>query len=208
MKKGLAAGIIFLFIGIAIIPSSGQNIEKPSSPVSRGNTLYVGGSGPGNYTTIQDAIDNASNGDTIFVYNGTYHENVLVTKSLTIIGENKIGTIIDGNGREIGINITATFVTIIGFTIENTKMAGIRVNANNSTISENIIKDFSNDGIWFDFCDAHTASNNILMSGLAIGIDLLFSNHNVITNNTILLTIGGGGISLYTSSNNTVCVGT
>ena len=201
IREWLVLGIILIFLGTCIVPATAQNIEKQSS---RGIWLYVGGSGLGNYTRIQDAVDNASNGDTIFVYNGTYHENVLVSKSLTIIGENKVGTIIDGNGGENGMNITAVFVTIIGFTIENTKMAGVRVNANNSMISGNIIKDFSTYGIWFDFCDAHTASNNILMSGLAIGIDLLFSNHNVITNNTILLTIGGGGISLYTSSNNTV----
>ena len=66
-RKWLAVGIILLFIGTAIIPSSGQNIEKSSS-ASRGNWLYVGGSGPGNYTKIQDAIDNASDGDTLFVY--------------------------------------------------------------------------------------------------------------------------------------------
>ena len=32
-----------------------------------GKTLYVGGSGPSNYTQIQDAVDSASNGDTAFV---------------------------------------------------------------------------------------------------------------------------------------------
>ena len=35
-------------------------------------TLYVGGSGPGNYSEIQDAIDNASDGDTVYIYEGTY----------------------------------------------------------------------------------------------------------------------------------------
>ena len=41
-------------------------------PISNDNTLYVGGSGEGNYTKIQDAIDDASDGDIVFVYNGTY----------------------------------------------------------------------------------------------------------------------------------------
>ena len=40
------------------------------------NIIYVGGTGVGNYTNIQDAIDISSNDDTIFVYNGTYYENI------------------------------------------------------------------------------------------------------------------------------------
>jgi hypothetical protein len=55
-----------------IIVSTAKDIEK-SQTTSKGNWLYVGGSGPGNYTKIQDAIDNASNGDTVFVFNGTYY---------------------------------------------------------------------------------------------------------------------------------------
>jgi len=41
-----------------------------------GSTLYVGGSGPNNYTSIQDAINDASDGDTIYVYDDSspYHE--------------------------------------------------------------------------------------------------------------------------------------
>ncbi|MCK4443471.1 MAG: hypothetical protein KAW09_02940, partial [Thermoplasmata archaeon] len=42
---------------------------------AKATTLFVGGSGPGNYTTIQGAIDAASLQDTVFVYNGTYLEN-------------------------------------------------------------------------------------------------------------------------------------
>ena len=46
---------------------------------SRGaKTLYVGGTGAGNYTKIQDAIDNASAGDTIRVFNGVYNENIFI----------------------------------------------------------------------------------------------------------------------------------
>ena len=41
------------------------------------STYYVGGSGGGNYSSIQDAIDDASDGDTVFVYNGIYNENII-----------------------------------------------------------------------------------------------------------------------------------
>ena len=67
-KKWLAVGIILLFLGTCVIPTIAQNPEKQS--VSRGTWFYVGGNGPGNYTRIQDAIDDANNGDTVFVYEG------------------------------------------------------------------------------------------------------------------------------------------
>ncbi len=51
-------------------------------------TLYVGGSGPGNYTKIQDAVDDARSGYTIIVFNGTYYENVIVNKELNIVSKN------------------------------------------------------------------------------------------------------------------------
>jgi nitrous oxidase accessory protein len=82
-RKWLAIGIILLFIGVTIAPSMAQDTEKQSS---RGNWLYVGGSGSGNYTKIQDAIDNASDGDTIFVFSGLYRENVVVNKQLHLEG--------------------------------------------------------------------------------------------------------------------------
>ena len=52
---------------------------------------------PYDYPTIQEAINHADEGDTIFVYNGTYSEpQVTLRKPLQLIGENKSTTIIDG----------------------------------------------------------------------------------------------------------------
>jgi pectin methylesterase-like acyl-CoA thioesterase len=99
MKRLLSIGIIILFIGMSLSSSTGFDLEKKSIPLD-GKTLYVGGSGPGNYTKIQDAIDNASDGDTVFVYSGKYEErDIIVNKSISLIGENKETTIVDGNQK-------------------------------------------------------------------------------------------------------------
>ena len=90
-------------------------------------TLYVGGNGPGNYTRIQDAIDNASDGDTVFVYDDSspYIENIQIEKkSITLMGEDKDTTIIRGNDSfwdwTVHFN-SATQATIQGFTIQHSE---------------------------------------------------------------------------------------
>jgi len=107
LKKCFAVGIILLFIGTAIIPSSGQQIEKVSLPMSRSNTLYVGGSGPGNYSKIQDAVDNTSDGDTVFVYDDAspYLETVSINTSIQVVGENENTTIIDAGTTDYAVAV-------------------------------------------------------------------------------------------------------
>ena len=113
MKRILAIGIILLFIGMSISSSTGFNAVEQSITPLNGKTLYVGGSGPGNYTYIQLAINDASNGDTVFVYNGMYYENVIVDKSINLIGEDRNTTVIDGNySYEPGIKVKANKIKI------------------------------------------------------------------------------------------------
>jgi hypothetical protein len=78
-------------------------------------TIYV----PVGYAKIQWAVDAASSGDTIFVYNGTYFENVVVDKSLILTGEDKNTTIINGDGSRAVISINAANCVISGFTVKN-----------------------------------------------------------------------------------------
>jgi len=102
------------------------------------NTLFVGGNGPNNYSRIQDAVDNASDGDTVYVYNGIYYENVGIRKSIDLVGEDRNSTIIDGLNKSSAINVGAQWVTIEKFTIGNGTI-GIEGWCNNFTISSNII---------------------------------------------------------------------
>ncbi|MHA2040104.1 MAG: hypothetical protein ACW98X_27165 [Promethearchaeota archaeon] len=81
MKKVITISVIALFVGMSFTSISGNQINNQIVKISsRGSILYVGGSGPGNYTIIQDAIENASVGDTVFVFDDSspYLENVTV----------------------------------------------------------------------------------------------------------------------------------
>jgi len=135
-RKWLAVGIILLFVGTCIIPAIAQNTEKQSS-ASRGNWLYVGGSGPGNYSKIQDAINASSDGDTVFVFSGTYRQGeITINKRIDLIGENRNTTIYDGDYINAFI-ITKNNVNISGFNFFNPQDA-ICIYSNNNTIMDNI----------------------------------------------------------------------
>ncbi len=70
------------------------------------------------YTTIQDAINGADDGDTIEVWNSTYTENVIVNKSLTLRGEGRDVVTVQANDSDNHVfNVTADMVNISGFTV-------------------------------------------------------------------------------------------
>jgi nitrous oxidase accessory protein NosD len=74
---------------------------------------------PDDYPTIQAAVSAASPDDTISVRNGVYRENIIISKSLTLQGEDRETTIIDGGGSGSVVHITASHVTVEGFTVKN-----------------------------------------------------------------------------------------
>ena len=144
LSKTLVIGIILLLIGISINPSTGYGVNNKSIKlILNGNTLYVGGSGLGNFTKIQGAIDNASDGDTVFVYDDSspYYENVKIEITINLIGENKHTTIIDGNKSGTVVDIHAESVTVRGFMIRNSgnKSDGIYNGGPYCLIEDNII---------------------------------------------------------------------
>jgi parallel beta-helix repeat protein len=144
---------------------------------------------PDNYPTIQEAINNATAGDTVFVKSGTYDEHLIINKCISLIGENMGTTIIDASRNGTAITITADHVTIRQFTIRNGYELphvtyGIIVDhCNQAMIGDNIISD--NDWGVFLYCsqDNIVASNNIFHNWQGIGITLSHNNH--ILNNTV-----------------------
>jgi len=127
-RKGLVIGMLILMIGVNIGNTFAGDVDVKtiSSAGFDGNTLYVGGSGPNNHTVIQEAVDNASHGDTVFVYSGIYSHYfasnwacVRIDKRICLLGEDRDNTIINGSGSMRVVYIRASGVIISGFTLQH-----------------------------------------------------------------------------------------
>jgi nitrous oxidase accessory protein len=183
MKKLIVMGIIILCVGAGILPSAiGINDKKVihSENTSRGY--------------IQGLIDNASAGDTIYIPAGIYYENIDIIKSISLIGEDKNTTIIDGGFYKDVIGVYTQKVNISGFTIQNSGGyigidSGIRLGSNYCTITDNILKDNSCGIHLFNW--SFTGSNeNIIMGNTFTnnekGIYIAHSRNNTIEHNTFI----------------------
>lgn len=176
-----------------------------------GSTLYVGGAGPGNYTSIQGAIDDASPGDTVNVFSGVYYENVIVNKTLSLVGEDRDTTIIDGNGTGGGVQVSADWVNITGFTVANGGQSlelipyfvgmGLYYTQNCNIIGNNISD--NQIGLSSHYSNNTTITDNVISSNHKDGISIMSSNNNTVVNNTVMSNWELGMI-LYDSSGNNV----
>jgi len=139
------------------------------------------------YLTIQKAMDapETLDGHTIEVKAGTYHENAVVNKSLTLMGEDPSTTILEGKGGHT-IIVQANNVTISQFTIQNSYLSGILLYYSNySTVSDNIVLNSTFFGIYLINSSNNTVCNNTI-SNNAWGISLQESDNNVVYHNSFM----------------------
>lgn len=202
--------IIVIALIVVLAVSSTLLLTLATSPLSSVSSLPVHNIDTGeDFTTIQEAIDDPDtlNGHTIVCDANTYHEVVNVYKSLTIKGENKSNTTIDGMGLENVVLISASNVTISGFTVNNSGYVepgayggiGIVDSCNVSVIDNNLIH--NDDGIWlYNVNSSIIAYNNISYNGKA-GIYSRYSSQINISNNTAISN-NNWGIVAQTGSNN------
>jgi parallel beta-helix repeat protein len=169
------------------------------------------------FESIQDAIDAANTGNTLSVLRGTYRENVTINKSLTLIGESKDNTIIDGRSSGDVVAITADGVSIRRFTIQNCEVsfgplyAGIKIDSNNNAVDNNNIQDCHNGVYLYPGTTGNVVSNNTITNDrwCFTGILLYESSGNKIYSNDITNSLGqGSGIFLELSSNNAIYANT
>ena len=196
-----------------------------------GAALNVGSGGE--YTSITAAVNAAQSGDTITISAGTYSENVVVTKSVTIKAASPGSTVVTASDPSKDVFVVqATNVRIEGLTITGaTGASGIHVDHNSACVMSDISAHGNDRAIYLDgatncevsssnladngygvYCD--NASNNTISSivatgeqgngkALGDGIYMYYSDANTI-NHSNLSANHVYGISLYHSSGNTI----
>jgi parallel beta-helix repeat protein len=208
MKKWLVEGAVLVCM-ILIITGTCMVVR----PVrATGRDIFV----PDDYATIQAAVDAAEDGARIYVRNGVYPENVVVNKTVMLIGENWDETKIVGNWTQNylrPITINHDGVKVEGFGLVDS-YAGVTIGqVGNCTITGN--KFLNNKyGIMITTSSGNTITGNIIESAKegAYAIELTRASNNLISGNQI--TSAAIGISVtdslisqtdvITSQNNTI----
>lgn len=164
---------------------------------------------PDNYTSIQEAIDEVVPGGIVYVGVGEYYEDVVVNKSLSLIGENVSTAVLDGEGESLLIlSITASDVIVHNFTIKNTRGGqpayGISIRDSQNVSLRNVVVRESHTGLVLDNSSQCEITNNTILENYAYGIDLRNrSVNNTIVGNSIVSNPTGLQIIDSTCQNNT-----
>jgi nitrous oxidase accessory protein NosD len=182
--KRITLGVILSLILILLLSSlsfSTIGEEKTGS-----KTIYVDDSGGADYTSIQDAIDNASDGDTIFVYNGTYYGNLDIDESINLVGESNKNTIIKTKG-DGDINPSILFPWYFNVTGEIWCHSSVSIN-----------------GFRFDdFCLELLKSNNTIFDNIFNSSSILiYGADNIISNNIIINNTDDMGLIVFEPRSN------
>jgi len=171
MKYGFLVILIFL-----IMISQYVSASNPSLKLERSSLIVV----PDQYPTIQSAIDNASEGTTIFVKNGTYNERIDITKSLKIYGSDTAPTIIRSSEGGDVVNIRANNVTFARFRIEGDikTRAGIYIQqSHDNQILDNIVVDSQHGIRIWDSSNITLRNNYMANNSFNFGVWGLFLAH-------------------------------
>lgn len=199
--------LFFLFSLFPVVFFSSNNFVSATN-------IIVDDGGSGDYTSIQDAINASSDGDTIYVWAGTYNENLTVNKSVSIIGNSSSNTLIISPHNSINenlINITSNWVNISNLHIDgNSSNTGVGIYSNNNHINisscnfteffyeailmeyDNNISVFNNlfygnneDAIYFESCDDSFIYNNYFLD-YGNGFYFYLGGDSYIFNNTMV----------------------
>jgi len=179
------------------------------------STLYVLGVAPDGgdgsrerpFSSIRYALYHAQQGATIYVWEGLYRENVVVNKTVNLIGNGSAATIINGSGTGDAVTITANNVNIKGFRLENSangwfdELAGIKILSDNNFVFDNSMT-YSSYGIRVYGADNNSIENNSCYNN-SYGILIYESDNNHLESNNCSYNYLIG-IHIYRSHNNSV----
>ena len=210
LRLKLLVGVMVFVAGLFLILFSADQISAA--------TLTVDDDGGADYSSIQNAIDASAAGDTIRVHEGTYYENVVVDKSVSLIGNGSGNTTIYIEEEGNGIHVNADYVNVSGFRVTGTQVwrylrnrTGILITSNHTRISGNNCTENSAgidlEGDYENPCTHNTITNNTCSNNDdhngETGISLYYAEQNILSNNSCYKN-EGYGIYLRDSIHNTL----
>jgi parallel beta-helix repeat protein len=155
------------------------------------------------FSSIQAAVDRAFPGDIITVRSGTYHENILLDKQVSLIGiDSGSGVpLIEPLNNGNAVKITIDGCTLEGFTLRNSASpAAIFIKSDQNTIRNNTLLNNTR-GIFLQSAMKNTLSGNTITDNNEYGIVLEESRDNVIEKNIIMKNKIGITLDFYSLSN-------
>ncbi len=212
MQKTFGSLILLGVFLISLFPALRLNVALGS------RTIVV----PLDFPTIQEAINNATDGDQVFVFNGTYHENVVLNKTIMLVGEDRAITTIDGSGGSSGIYVSSNDVSITGFTIRNSSSIVEVFSAGNCNLTGNTLTGgslgiyvvkatgasvTSNDisktqvGVRLEACSNSLIEGNNVTDNQDIGVYVMNSSETVVSSNFLARNINQGVLLNYSRGN-------
>ena len=199
LRLPISAMFLVLLLACFFLSSVGVRPVKSSS-----RTIIV----PDDYPSIKEAIEAAKDGDTVFVRSGTYQQpmvdndvpHMTISKSISLIGQDRNTTIIQAYGLRHIIVVEADNVVIKGFTFLY-GFIGCWVKGSGCLITENNFVE-CDDGINLERSN-NTVSNNYCVGLTDVGVVVHGSDNNVITSNIIQNCVLAG-IYVFSGSGNTV----
>jgi len=207
-KNSFAAGLILVLLASSSLRFAAlrDGFSSVSFLVvtSKGDYIYE------DFVSIQGAINAAENGSIIIVPSGTYHEHVVINKTISLVGENVSTTIIDGSNGGTVVRITVNNVTISGFTVQNSGWgwyrSGIETqHANNCRIVNNVLFHTCHNIRLNGSRDCLIAGNKIdHINQMGYGIRLTESINCTVSNNFVAKNIGG---IVFENSSNCIAFG-
>ncbi|UCG69587.1 MAG: right-handed parallel beta-helix repeat-containing protein [Thermoplasmata archaeon] len=206
-KKVLSSGFCLLFVLSTLFTSMFMVILIENAKAEVHNVS------PGE--SIQMAIENATTGDTVYIKSGTYYENITISEAISLVGENRSSTVIDGGGEVTVIQILDTNSAIVeSLTVKNAEI-GINIfGSDNVQIGEINVSDCHGEGVYVDnsnnfmitdsFLAGSGSGNGItalnandleihgnMVKNFLYGIDSQYSSDSLIVNNNIMYNVDG-----------------
>ena len=202
LRKKVVSGIVFSLLLMNILTLTFKIQPVKTAPIA----ITV----PDDYPTIQEAINAADEGDTVLVKAETYYEHVFINKPISLIGEDRETTVIDGNGTGTVVSIGANDVSIINFTVRNAGKAWAGVGYPDSCIRGNGVRWIRIENnilteaavcTWFYSSSFVNITNNIIFNSTVAGV-IGYASSNITIHQNIAHNCGVMGLHLDGNSKN------